>query len=91
MATAPLRPNPFEKTENEVTPEIELPEEDTESVIMHDDVEQESFLPEEEEQEEQEVLETAPGVRAEIDDNPEPDLVEPTPGNYSEEVSDEET
>jgi hypothetical protein len=40
---------------------------------------------------EQEVLDTDPGVRAEIDDNPEPDLVEPTPENYVEEVLDEET
>jgi hypothetical protein len=60
MATAPLRPNPFEKPENEVTPELELPEEDTESVIIHDDVEQEPFLPEEEEEEE--VLETEPSL-----------------------------
>ncbi len=36
-----------------------------------------------------EVLETGPILRAEIDDNPEPDLFEPTPENYSEEVSEE--
>jgi hypothetical protein len=34
--------------------------------------------------EDQEVLETSPGLRAEIDDNPEPELFEPTPENYSE-------
>jgi hypothetical protein len=42
-------------------------------------------------EEEQEVLDTDPSIRAEIDDNPEPELVEPTPENYFEEGSDEET
>jgi hypothetical protein len=113
MATAPLRPNPFEKAEDEVTPELELPEEDTDSVIIHDGVDSESHLSEEEDQEdnelnheqlnsgipqlellegeEEEVLETAPGVQAEIDNNPEPDLVEPTPWNFHGVVPDEAT
>jgi hypothetical protein len=109
MATAPLRPNPFEKPENEVSPELELPEEDTESVTIHDDVDSESYLSEGEDNElnheqlieqlnsgmpqlelleEEEVLETDPGVQAEIDHNLEPDLVEPTPYNYEEGSSD---
>jgi hypothetical protein len=41
-------------------------------------------------EEEQEVLDTDPSVRAEIDDNPEPELVEPIPENYFEQVSAEE-
>jgi hypothetical protein len=110
MATTPLRPNPFAETENEITPELELPEEDTDSVIIHDDMDSESSLSEEEgqednelnheqlnsgipqlellEEEEGEVLETAPGVQAEIDNNPEPALFEPTPYDYEEGSSD---
>jgi hypothetical protein len=109
---APLRPIRVEKPENEVSPELELPEEDTESVIIHDDVDSESYLSAAENQEdnglnheqlieqlnsgmpqlelleEEEVLETDPGVQAEIDHNLEPDLVEPTPYNYEEGSSD---
>jgi hypothetical protein len=113
MATAPLRPNPFEKPENEITPELELPEEDTESVIIHDDMDSESYLSEEEDNdeltpeqlieqlnsgiphlelfEEEEVLGTDPGLQAEIDNNPQPDLFTPTPWNFHDELSDEET
>jgi hypothetical protein len=79
MATAPLRPNPFEKPENEVTPELELPEEDTESVIIHDDVDSESYLSEEEDQEDNEL--TPEQLNSGI---PQLELLE-------EEVSDEET
>jgi hypothetical protein len=112
---APLRPIRVEKPENEVSPELELPEEDTESVIIHDDVDSESYLSAAENQEdnglnheqlieqlnsgmpqlelleEEEVLETDPGVQAEIDHNPEPDLVEPTPWNFHGELPDEAT
>lgn len=41
------------------------------------------------EADEQEVLDTSPGLRAEIDENPEPELFEPTPENYSEEEGEE--
>lgn len=112
MADIPLPPNHFEEAVHEVHPELELPEEDTDSVIIHDDVDSESHLSEEEQEdnelnheqltpgipelellddEEEEVLETAPGVRAEIDNNSEPDLFTPTPWNFHDELSDEET
>jgi Glu-tRNA(Gln) amidotransferase subunit E-like FAD-binding protein len=95
MATSPLRPNPFaDMNEDDMNPEVELPEEDIESVIIQDDVEQEPLFPDEEAQEAQEaqeVLEMNPDLMAEIDDNPEPELFEPTPENYVDEVSDDET